>query len=124
MNTDDLKAAAYKTLEQLFEAINSGGSSQLSQKFDISPAVYSEIRENLDEYFVDGWKIALAPLDTAFERIGGSRPSIDVYPMNDNESFGIECVIWTDGKPKEPILHAELVRGEAGYGLRFNYIGS
>lgn len=121
---NDLQRAAYDLLAAFFDAISTEDAAKLETLFSISPAVYSEIRTSLAEYLVETEAISLPSIAFAFKKTGRNRPTIDMFQMNDECSWGIECVIWCDGRPQEPILHAEMIQYGTGYALKFRYIGS
>ncbi|WP_250522378.1 hypothetical protein, partial [Caballeronia sp. ATUFL_F2_KS42] len=93
-------------------------------QFDVTMPILEEIKETLAEYFLDNPRIGVAPLDRAFIEQRGSRRFIDVFEMNGGEAWGVEAVLWSDGKPQEPILQVEIQRDHAQMRLRYKYIGS
>ncbi|MCG7403406.1 MULTISPECIES: hypothetical protein [Caballeronia] len=120
LNNDE----AYLLITEFIEAINAQDAQTLQAKFDVTMPILEEIKETLAEYFLDNPRIGVAPLDRAFIEQRGSRRFIDVFEMNGGEAWGVEAVLWSDGKPQEPILQVEIQRDHAQMRLRYKYIGS
>jgi len=114
----------YAVISEFMISVNSMDTVTLQEKFGVTAPILDEMVECLSDYFGRKLDIGLAPADVAFSGKIGSRPYIDVYEMNDAKIWGVECVIWVDGKAAEPILHVELFDNDGNLGLRYKYIGS
>ena len=123
MINEGFKKELYSLLVEFIKMINNRDSNNMRKKFFINEEVFEEIIENLSEYFGEDFAIDIAPYQKAFERYK-NRQNIDIYEMNESGVFGIECVIWRNEKPQEPILHAEVFGKSKDLKLRYKYIGS
>lgn len=124
MNTS-LNDPAYKAISEFLNALNTMDKRTLESRFGVTEPILDEICESLDDYFGRKPDISLAPIEVAFSGKRGARPYIDLFEMDDRQSWGAECVLWVDGKAeKEPILHVELRRASDNLDLRYKYIGS
>ncbi|AWU98422.1 hypothetical protein DM992_01720 [Burkholderia sp. JP2-270] len=96
----------------------------LGSTFGVTEPILDEICESLDDYFGRKPSISLAPIEVAFSGKKGSRPYIDLFEMDDGQSWGAECILWVDGKAQEPILHVELSGKSDDLNLKYKYIDS
>lgn len=119
-----LNDRAYKVISEFLDALNSMDKRALESRFGVTEPILEEICESLDEYFGTKPSISLAPIEVAFSGKSGSRPYIDLFEMDDGQSWGVECVIWVEGKAEEPILHVELSGPSDKLNLKYKYIGS
>lgn len=85
--------------------------------------VISEIFAELDAFFSAGQTISLSPQAGAFAAAANARPMIDAYATH-QQTAGVECVLFADGKPSEAILHAEIAGEGDAMQLLYKYIGS
>ncbi|KVF70246.1 hypothetical protein [Burkholderia vietnamiensis] len=115
---------AYALISEFMGSVNAMDKATLQARFGVTEPVLDEICESLNDYFGRKPDIALAPEGVAFSGKIGSRPYLDLYEMNDANTWGAECVIWVDGKAAEPVLHVELFGEGSNLGLRYRYIGS
>ncbi|WP_186014664.1 hypothetical protein [Burkholderia gladioli] len=115
---------AYKEISEFLDAINSMNKEVLKSRFGVSEPILDEICESLEDYFGEKSIVDLAPIGEAFSSKRGSRPYIDIFEMDDDKSWGAECVLWVGGKAAEPILHVELLETNDGLNLKCKYIGS
>lgn len=120
----EFEGKVYAAISEFMNSVNSMDKAALHEKFGVTVPVLEEICECLNDYFGRKPDISLAPADVAFSGKVGSRPYVDLYEMNDASTWGVECVIWVDGKATEPILHVELFDDDGKLGLRYKYIGS
>ncbi|MBY4726036.1 MULTISPECIES: hypothetical protein [Burkholderia] len=120
----EFEGKVYAVISEFMISVNSMDAMALQEKFGVTAPVLDEMVECLGDYFGRKLDISPAPADVAFSGKIGSRPYIDVYEMNDAKTWGVECVIWVDGKAAEPILHVELFDKGGSLGLRYKYIGS
>ena len=115
---------AYAVIAEFVEALKDNDVPTLTGRFGLPAAVLEEIVEVLSDYFSDGYPaLGIAPLDLAFNGSKG-RPNIEIFQMNDAEHWGVECILWKDGAPAEPILHVELDTSHEAVVLSYKYIGS
>jgi hypothetical protein len=119
-----LNDQAYKVISEFLDVLNSMDKRVLESKFGVTEPILDEICESLDDYFGRKPRISLAPIEVAFSGKQGSRPYIDLFEMDDGQSWGTECVLWVDGKAEEPILHVELSGSGDDLKLKYKYIGS
>jgi hypothetical protein len=119
-----LNDRAYKAISEFLDALNSMDKGALESKFGVTEPILDEICESLDDYFGRKPNVGLAQIDVAFSGKSGTRPYIDLFQMNDGQSWGAECVLWVDGKVAEPILHVELRGAIDELNLKYKYIGS
>ncbi|MPV70041.1 hypothetical protein [Burkholderia sp. BE17] len=122
--TPSLNDQAYKVISEFLGALNSMDKHLLESTFGVTEPILDEICESLDDYFGRKPSISLAPIEVAFSGKKGSRPYIDLFEMDDGQSWGAECILWVDGKAQEPILHVELSGKSDGLNLKYKYIGS
>ncbi|WP_414444861.1 hypothetical protein [Burkholderia sp. 22PA0106] len=115
---------AYALVSEFVNYINVMDKENLRDKFGITKPIFDEICECLSEYFLTNSIVSLVLEDVAFSGKIGSRPYVDLYEMNDFGVWGLECVIWVDGKITELILHVELFKKGSGLDFRYKYIGS
>jgi len=120
----EFEEKVYTVISEFMISVNSMDTVVLRERFGVTAPILDEMVECLSDYFGQKVDISLAPADVAFSGKVGSRPYIDVYEMNDAKIWGVECVIWVDGKAAEPILHVELFDNDGSLGLRYKYIGS
>jgi hypothetical protein len=123
MNTS-LNDPAYKAISEFLNALNAMDKRTLESRFGVTEPILDEICESLDDYFGRKPDISLAPIEAAFSGKRGARPYIDLFEMDDGQSWGAECVLWVDGKSAEPILHVELRGTSDNLELKYKYIGS
>ncbi|WP_124453276.1 hypothetical protein [Burkholderia sp. Bp8992] len=119
-----LSDRAYKVISEFLDALNSMDKRALESKFGVTEPIRAEICETLEDYFGTKPSISLAPIEVAFSGKSESRLYIDLFEMDDGQSWGAECVLWVDGKAEEPILHVELGGPSDGLSLKYKYIGS
>lgn len=119
-----LNDRAYKAISDFIDAVNSMDKRTLESKYGVTEPILDEICESLDDYFGRKPSISLAPIEIAFSGKRGARPYIDLFEMEDGQSWGAECVLWVDGKAEEPILHVELRGTSDELNLTYKYIGS
>ncbi|WP_175750201.1 hypothetical protein [Burkholderia pyrrocinia] len=122
--TPSLNDRAYKVISEFLGALNSMDKHLLESTFGVTEPILDEICESLDDYFGRKPSISLAPIEVAFSGKKGSRPYIDLFEMDDGQSWGAECILWVDGKAQEPILHVELSGKSDDLNLKYKYIGS
>ncbi|HDR9512183.1 hypothetical protein C5615_38285 [Burkholderia cepacia] len=122
--TPSLNDQAYKVISEFLGALNSMDKHLLESTFGVTEPILDEICESLDDYFGRKPSISLAPIEVAFSGKKGSRPYIDLFEMDDGQSWGAECILWVDGKAQEPILHVELSGKGDDLNLKYKYIGS
>lgn len=53
-----------------------------------------------------------------------SRPYIDIFEMDDGQSWRVECFLWVGGQVQESIFHTELHSKGDDLKLKYKYIGS
>ncbi|MET1080328.1 MAG: hypothetical protein ABWY06_20130 [Pseudomonas sp.] len=121
---EDIKRNTYEIISRFLALINSRDLDTLLREFNVSKPVFEEIEESLEEYFGGITPIALAPYEKAFNAEKHKRPPLDIYSMNTENCFGVECTLWINGKSSEPILHGELDLTGNKPIFRFKYIGS
>ncbi|UVE66681.1 hypothetical protein L2Y90_06040 [Burkholderia pyrrocinia] len=119
-----LNDQAYKVISEFLGALNSMDKHLLESTFGVTEPILDEICESLDDYFGRKPSISLAPIEVAFSGKKGSRRYIDLFEMDDGQSWGAECILWVDGKAQEPILHVELSGKSDDLNLKYKYIGS
>ena len=124
MISEILKKHVYDLLVKYMIAVNERDQDELKKQFSVSSEVFGEMMDNLEEFFGSSFSIGIAPFDVALQPHKGGRSNIDIYEMDNPESWGIECVIWENKSPKEPILHAEVSGSENDLQLTYKYIGS
>ena len=95
----------------------------MQQLCGFSSACAQEAIEAADAYFQRGTILALAPIGAAGEICASGRPAIDFFAMDDN-TLGIECVLFADGKPSEAILHLAISDEDGATVLHYKYMGS
>lgn len=122
--TDEVKKKSYSILTEFINSINNQDIETLKLKFSVNENIFKEIKENLQDYFGEQYSIEIAPFQVAFEKNKKNRPNIDIYEMNEPNVFGLECIIWLNKKPQEPVLHVEVFGGVQNLNLRYKYIGS
>ncbi|WP_175947801.1 hypothetical protein [Burkholderia pyrrocinia] len=122
--TPSLNDQAYKVISEFLGALNSMDKHLLESTFGVTEPILDEICESLDDYFGRKPSISLAPIEVAFSGKKGSRPYIDLFEMDDGQSWGAECILWVDGKAQEPIFHVELSGKSDDLNLKYKYIGS
>lgn len=69
-------------------SVNVLDKANLQARFGVTEPVLEEIFECLNEYFGRKPDITLAPEDVAFSGKIGSRPYVDLYEMNDANTWG------------------------------------
>lgn len=117
----NLENIAYNLLNELISGILNKDQKSLEQ-FGITAAIYEEIIEELERSGENTQKLMLPPRDIAFTKHKGSIP-IDIFEMNDKETWGIECDLWSDGQKTELTLCAGLEPHEANaYRLKYRLI--
>ena len=104
----EFETKAYAAIFEFMDSVNAMDRARLREKFGVTEPALEEICECLNDYFGRKPDIGLASEGIAFSGKIGARPYVDLYEMNDPHTWGVECVIWVDGKAVEPILHAEL----------------
>jgi hypothetical protein len=118
---------AYEMVCEFLNALNKSDFGLLNRKFGISDAVYKEIQEIVVQgYFTDfGESLNLSPppLDIAFIH-KGSRVPFKVYEMNQENAWGIECLLWNNGEKSEPTAHFDLFKEGENFRLGYRYTGS
>ncbi|WP_162631569.1 hypothetical protein [Burkholderia sp. JP2-270] len=119
-----LNDRAYRVISEFLGALNSMDKHLLGSTFGVTEPILDEICESLDDYFGRKPSISLAPIEVAFSGKKGSRPYIDLFEMDDGQSWGAECILWVDGKAQEPILHVELSGKSDDLNLKYKYIDS
>jgi len=119
-----LNDQTYKVISEFLDALNSMDTQVLESRFGVTEPILDEICEMLDDYFGRKPRLSLAPIEVAFSGKKGSRPYIDLFEMDGGQSWGVECIIWVDGKAEEPILHVELSGSSNDLKLKYKYIGS
>lgn len=124
MITEILKKNVYNLLEKFVKAVNERNQEELRNNFFVDSEVFEEMLENLEGFFGEKFTIGIAPFDVAFKSHKGGRSNIDIFEMNSPDSWGIECIIWENNSPKEPILHAEVSGEKNNLQLMYKYIGS
>ncbi|MGG1949374.1 hypothetical protein AB1286_31935 [Trinickia sp. NRRL B-1857] len=123
MNTS-LNDPVYKVISEFLDALNSMDGRTLESRFGVTEPILDEICESLDDYFGRKPDIRLAPIEVAFSGQRGEKPYVDLFEMDDGQSWGAECVLWVNGKAEEPILHVELRGASDKLNLQYKYIGS
>jgi hypothetical protein len=119
------RAKIYELIGEFLDALNADDVEHLFEKFGLSSQILGEIHEVLDAGLRHpNPKLGLAPYEQAFTRGSGSRPSIELFGMNDAGSWGVECSLWIDGRESDFILHAVVREGAEGLALNYGYIGS
>lgn len=124
MNNQILKNKIYDILNDFVKAINEKNTNELKEKFSVDQYIFDEIIKNLNEYFGEQLPIQISPLEKFSEINDGERPNIDIFEMNEPQTWGIECVIWRNGEPQEAILHVEVFGEIDDLEFRYKYIGS
>ena len=122
---DEFRAQAYKLLDEFIGAVSRDDWQELNNHFDVSEALAEEIQEMIHEYYPnEDFSLGIAPFGSAFSKEKRKRPDIELFEMNDGDRWGVECVLWVNGKPSEPILHVELFWKASDLRLQYKYIGS
>jgi hypothetical protein len=116
----NLNDVVYELLTDLIQSILDNNPAMM-EKFGISSAVYEEIIDELDRSGEDIRALTLPPKDIAFQQSGNRYP-VDVFEMDDKETYGIECQLWSDGKASELTLTADLGIQNGDYKLNYKII--
>ncbi|MEG2030377.1 MAG: hypothetical protein RR376_06965 [Janthinobacterium sp.] len=122
MTTPTLQQA-YALASALVAAISARDGAAVRHLCGSSSAVADEIFADIDGYFALGSSLSLASLPAAPPAPGAQRPAIDSY-LTHAGTRGLECVLFSDGKPGEAILHVEVSARDGALALHYKYIGS
>jgi hypothetical protein len=122
--TPSLNERAYKVISEFLDAINSMDEQALESRFGVTEPILEEICESFDDYFGGKLNVGLPSIEVTFSGKKESRPYIDIFEMDDGQSWGVECFLWVDGQVQESILHAELHDKGDDLKLKYKYIGS
>ncbi|MGC5703357.1 hypothetical protein J4P02_24470 [Pseudomonas sp. NFXW11] len=119
MHTDN-RAQIYRLMGDLLMAIQGGALPALAQ-YGISPAIYQEILEELDDSGQALAELALPPLERAFSADRTGRVAFDCYPTA-NGSTRVACQLWSAGRPGELTLLADYPQSQDGPLLLFRLL--
>lgn len=120
----DFQPTAYTLIRDLAIAMHTNATTLLYTKFNLTDAIWEELQEELDHFYGPERQLGIAPMVQAFDNSTRDRPYIALFPMQEPETWGVECVLWNHGKPSEAILHLKLHHFEAAWMLRYSYLGA
>ena len=105
---NSLRQDIYNATSEFIDLLNAKDSRLLSDKFGISEPVSLELFEILGDYFDEGIpSLNAPPIDKAFaDKIKGKIP-FEIYEMNEPGTWGVDCSLWSNEIPVEPILHLQ-----------------
>ncbi|RZJ49850.1 MAG: hypothetical protein EOO44_17515 [Flavobacterium sp.] len=106
------KELSLNLITELLEAINKNNLEVLKTKFQISEAVYEEINEVLNSYFIN-----------SIPKLYPNKNRFEMFKYENSEDFGIEIDLEVKNEPTELTLHTELHHlGNKNYELRYRLI--
>lgn len=108
MTTENIIKTAFKLNSKLVEYLNEMDSKNLKNHFDINPAIFEEMKEELFEYF-----------ETAnLPKLKINKTKFSIFKYNSAEGFGIEAKLFTaDDKETELTIHTEFDNNQLKFKL-------
>jgi len=120
-----IRHAIYTATARIVTLIGARDDGSLKREFGMSAAVCAELFEMLAAYFDDAPPaISVPPLDTAFGATVRGKIPVDIYAMNAPATWGVDCSLWIDGAPVEPVLHLRFAHIAGRLTLQHQYIDS
>ena len=108
MSEENFKKNVYMKICEFLTAVNLKDLTVLAKVFFVSSTIFDEIQESLFEYFNEIPVLEIALLENIFLNNNFNRPYLDIYKMNAENTWGVECVLFVENKEQEPILHFEI----------------
>ncbi len=115
---------SYALTSSFIQALRDGDAHLLQTAFGISPAVLEEMLECLGEFDIALSSVDIAPAATAFTDYRFSHPLMEVFAFEQPHCYGVDCILFADGRATEAMLHGEIQVGPEGLRWRYRYIGS
>ena len=98
--------AIYTATARIVALIGARDGRSLKEEFGMPEPVAEELFEVLAGYVDDAPPaISAPPHETAFGAPVRGKIPVDIYAMNAPATWGVDCSLWIDGAPVEPVLH-------------------